>query len=70
MLFDEKKYPYHLMLMKFMASGGQKAFFDTFFWALSIGGSIPPEEGLEHPGLPDGRAPVLSRRRDALGRRA
>ena len=35
MLFDEKKFPYHLMLYKFMTSGGQKAFFDTFTWALS-----------------------------------
>lgn len=35
MLFDEKKFPYHLMLYKFMTSGGQKAFFDTFYWALS-----------------------------------
>ena len=31
MLFDEKKFPYHLMLYKFMTSGGPK----TFYWALS-----------------------------------
>ncbi|KAG1653506.1 E3 ubiquitin-protein ligase HUWE1 [Nymphon striatum] len=30
MLFDEKKYPYHLMLQKFLSSGGQDAFFDIF----------------------------------------
>lgn len=59
MLFDEKKYPYHLMLMKFMTSGGQKAFFDTFYWALSCSGTIPSEEGLEHPDLPDGTGEFL-----------
>ncbi|XP_059079512.1 E3 ubiquitin-protein ligase HUWE1-like isoform X2 [Tigriopus californicus] len=59
MLFDEKKYPYHLMLMKFMTSGGQKAFFDTFYWALSCSGTIPPEDGLEHPDLPDGTGEFL-----------
>ena len=37
MLFDEKKMPYHLMLQKFLLSGGQNAFFDAFYWALSIG---------------------------------
>ena len=26
-------------------SGGQNAFFDAFYWALSIGYSIPPEDG-------------------------
>ena len=46
MLFDEKKMPYHLMLQKFLMSGGQNAFFDAFYWALSIGYSIPPEDGL------------------------
>ncbi len=59
MLFDEKKYPYHLMLMKFISSGGQKAFFDTFYWALSCGNAIAPEEGLEHPDLPDGTGEFL-----------
>ena len=47
MLFDEKKMPYHLMLQKFLLSGGQNAFFDAFYWALSIGYSIPPEDGLD-----------------------
>jgi len=28
MLFDEKKYPYHLMLQKFVQLGGQNAFFE------------------------------------------
>ena len=39
--------PYHLMLQKFLLSGGQNAFFDAFYWALSIGYSIPPEDGLD-----------------------
>ena len=59
MLFDEKKYPYHLMLMKFMSSGGQRAFFDTFYWSLSCGGAVPPENGLEHPDLPEGTGEFL-----------
>jgi hypothetical protein len=28
MLFDEKKYPYHLMIQKFVNAGGQEAFFE------------------------------------------
>jgi E3 ubiquitin-protein ligase HUWE1 len=28
MLFDEKKNPYHLMLQKFLESGGQDALFE------------------------------------------
>ena len=54
MLFDEKKHPYHLMLQKFVSQGGQATFFDTFRWALSAGGTIPLEEGLEHLNLPEG----------------
>lgn len=54
MLFDEKRYPYHLMLQKFFALGGQSTFFETFRWALSAGGTIPLHEGLEHPNLPEG----------------
>lgn len=59
MLFDEKKYPYHLMLQKFVALGGQTAFFYTFKWALSAGDTIPLEEGLEHEKLPDGTGEFL-----------
>jgi len=59
MLFDEKKYPYHLMLMKFITSGGQKAFFDTFYWALSCGGQVAPNQGIEYPHLPDGTGEFL-----------
>lgn len=59
MLFDEKKYPYHLMLQKFVALGGQAAFFNTFRWALSAGDTVPLEEGLESKNLPDGTGEFL-----------
>eukprot|EP00092_Neocalanus_flemingeri_P041280 GFUD01044951.1.p1 GENE.GFUD01044951.1~~GFUD01044951.1.p1 ORF type:complete len:4316 (+),score=1501.53 GFUD01044951.1:136-13083(+) len=59
MLFDEKKFPYHLMLMKFLSSGGQQAFFNTFNWAITLGNSVPAEEGLESPSLPDGTGEFL-----------
>ena len=54
MLFDEKKLPYHLMLHKFVSCGGQAAFFDAFYWALSAGGRVPLEQGLEYADLPEG----------------
>ncbi|XP_060080556.1 E3 ubiquitin-protein ligase HUWE1-like [Ylistrum balloti] len=54
MLFDEKKQPYHLMLQKFVSSGGQKALFEAFSWALSIDGKVQMADGLEFPELPDG----------------
>lgn len=59
MLFDEKRYPYHLMLQKFYTLNGQATFFKTFKWALSAGGSIPLEEGLEHQNLPEGTGEFL-----------
>ncbi|XP_076304373.1 LOW QUALITY PROTEIN: HECT, UBA and WWE domain containing E3 ubiquitin protein ligase 1 [Tachypleus tridentatus] len=59
MLFDERKYPYHLMLQKFLSSGGQDAFFETFRWALTCGNKVPMEDGLEHPDLPDGTGEFL-----------
>lgn len=59
MLFDERKFPYHLMLQKFVSSGGQNAFFETFRWALTAGGTVPIEHGLEHPNLPDGTGEFL-----------
>ena len=33
MLFDDRKYPYHIMLRNFILSGGQDAFFDCFHMA-------------------------------------
>uniref|UniRef100_A0A2I3LIM7 HECT-type E3 ubiquitin transferase n=1 Tax=Papio anubis TaxID=9555 RepID=A0A2I3LIM7_PAPAN len=59
MLFDERKYPYHLMLQKFLCSGGHNALFETFNWALSMGGKVPVSEGLEHSDLPDGTGEFL-----------
>ncbi|XP_061759407.1 E3 ubiquitin-protein ligase HUWE1 isoform X8 [Nerophis ophidion] len=59
MLFDERKYPYHLMLQKFFCSGGHDALFETFNWALSMGGKVPVSEGLEDTELPDGTGEFL-----------
>uniref|UniRef100_A0A674D685 HECT, UBA and WWE domain containing E3 ubiquitin protein ligase 1 n=1 Tax=Salmo trutta TaxID=8032 RepID=A0A674D685_SALTR len=59
MLFDERKYPYHLMLQKFFCSGGHDALFETFNWALTMGGKVPVSEGLEHTELPDGTGEFL-----------
>ncbi|RXM33250.1 E3 ubiquitin-protein ligase HUWE1, partial [Acipenser ruthenus] len=59
MLFDERKYPYHLMLQKFFCSGGHDALFETFNWALSMAGKVPVSEGLEHSDLPDGTGEFL-----------
>ena len=54
MLFDDKKLPYHLMVHKFVSCGGQAAFFDAFYWALSAGGRVSLDQGLEYPDLPEG----------------
>ena len=59
MLFDEKKYPFHLMLMKFMHSGGQKAFFDTFYWAINNSTSNALESSIEGNDLPEGTGEFL-----------
>lgn len=59
MLFDEKRYPYHLMLQNFQQLGGQNIFFETFKWALSAGGTVPLDKGLEHPNLPEGTGEFL-----------
>ena len=60
MLFDEKKLPYHLMLHKFVSCGGQAAFFDAFNWALSAGGRVPIDQGLEFLDLPEGSKQILT----------
>jgi E3 ubiquitin-protein ligase HUWE1 len=59
MLFDEKKYPYHLMLMKFLACGGQQAFFRAFYWAITLGHTVDAEVGLESPDMPEGTGEFL-----------
>lgn len=53
MLFDERRYPYHLMLKKFVSLGGQAIFFKTFRWALNAGNSTA-QEGIEYSTLPEG----------------
>ncbi|KAJ8914753.1 hypothetical protein NQ315_013256 [Exocentrus adspersus] len=53
MLFDERRYPYHLMLKKFVSLGGQAIFFKTFKWALS-GGNPNADESIEYSVLPEG----------------
>lgn len=61
MLFDEKRYPYHLMLSEFMNYGGQAVFFQTFKWALLTGGGQwPPDTNkTEDTELPDGTGEFL-----------
>jgi E3 ubiquitin-protein ligase HUWE1 len=59
MLFDEKRYPYHLMLKKFVELGGQATFFNTFRWALTAGGTISIEKAFEQGALPEGTAGFL-----------
>lgn len=59
MLFDEKKFPYHLMLHQFISGNGQKSFFDAFNWAITLGNTCAPEEGLENPNLPEGTGEFL-----------
>ena len=47
------------MLMKFMHSGGQKAFFDTFYWAISNGSTKSLVNGSENSELPEGTGEFL-----------
>ena len=41
MLFDDKRSSFHLMISEFCAENGLKAFFDMFFWALSLNSDLP-----------------------------
>ncbi|CAO1370647.1 unnamed protein product [Diamesa hyperborea] len=59
MLFDEKRYAYHLMLQKFIEEGGLDAFFEMFRWTLTAGYTIPIHRAIEHPNLPDGTGEAL-----------
>ena len=59
MLFDEKRFAYHLMLQKFIEEGGLEAFFEMFRWTLSAGYTIPIHRAIEHPNLPDGTGEAL-----------
>lgn len=55
MLFDEKRYPYHLMLKKFVTLGGQATFFNTFRWAITAGGRVSMDDAFQCEPLPEGR---------------
>lgn len=59
MLFDEKRFAYHLMLQKFIEEGGLEAFFEMFRWTLTSGYTIPIHRAIEHPNLPDGTGEAL-----------
>lgn len=59
MLFDEKRYAYHLMLQKFYEEGGITAFFNMFYWALTANGRYPYQTAMEQPELPDGTGEFL-----------
>ncbi|XP_068082120.1 E3 ubiquitin-protein ligase HUWE1 [Anabrus simplex] len=59
MLFDEKKFPYYLMLQKFIQQGGHHAFFDAYQWAITGGYKFRQEDGIENPNLPEGTGEFL-----------
>lgn len=59
MLFDDKRFAYHLMLQKFIEEGGLEAFFEMFRWTLTAGYVIPIHRAIEHPSLPDGTGEAL-----------
>lgn len=54
MLFDERRYPYHLMLKKFISLGGQNTLFKTFQWALNIKPSSTADS-IDYATLPEGK---------------
>lgn len=59
MLFDEKRFAYHLMLQKFIEEGGLEVFFEMFRWALTAGHTIPIHRAIESNALPDGTGEFL-----------
>lgn len=59
MLFDEKRFAYHLMLQKFIEEGGLEVFFEMFKWALTAGYTIPIHRAIESNSLPDGTGEFL-----------
>lgn len=54
MLFDERRYPYHLMLKKFISLDGQNTLFKTFQWALDLK-SCSAFESIDYAALPEGK---------------
>ncbi|XP_031573679.1 E3 ubiquitin-protein ligase HUWE1-like isoform X3 [Actinia tenebrosa] len=59
LLFDDKKFPYHLMLQQFMMSGALNSLFEKFNWVLSQGGKIPLDAAADHPDMPDGTEEMI-----------
>lgn len=59
MLFDDKRFAYHLMLQKFIEEGGLEAFFEMFRWTLTANYKFPMHLAIEHPNLPDGTGEAL-----------
>ncbi|XP_071445079.1 E3 ubiquitin-protein ligase HUWE1 isoform X2 [Hetaerina americana] len=53
-LFDEKKYPYHAMLHRFISLGGLTAYLDIYRWELSAGGKYSITDSQKRSELPDG----------------
>ncbi|RZF32790.1 hypothetical protein LSTR_LSTR011436 [Laodelphax striatellus] len=55
LLFDDKKYPYHVMLEQFVQAQGPAALFQVFKWAITAGNTMPMDESVKNlPGLPEG----------------
>lgn len=54
MLFDERRYPYHLMLKKFVSLGGHNTLYKTFQWALNLDSTSTPDS-IDYAGLPEGK---------------
>lgn len=59
MLFDDKRYAYHLILEKFVGEGGLEAFYNMFRWAMTAGGELCIKGSIENPSLPDGTGEFL-----------
>ncbi|XP_032242084.2 E3 ubiquitin-protein ligase HUWE1 isoform X2 [Nematostella vectensis] len=59
LLFDDKKFPYHLMLQQFMMSGALDSLFEQFTWVLTQGGKVPLQGAVNHPDMPEGTEETL-----------
>lgn len=59
MLFDEKRYAFHLMLHKFVEEGGLEAFFGMFEWAVTSGWTVNLEDTLDNQNFPEGTGEFL-----------
>lgn len=59
MLFDEKRYAYHLMLHKFVQEGGLKAFFEMFTFAMTVGYSQNVQDRNNIDQFPNGSGEFL-----------